>query len=186
MEVLAWSGRRTTGMLVALALAALSGCGEQALSVPDDDAWVRAVDSETGISVELPGTTEMQTQGVPLATGGEVAARLWLVELGDYGAAGMVVAPAEGGPSDLPGVLAGAAAGVDGRVLMQSPASQNGLNALDGTVEFVRNGTARTVYLRIVDTRSSTVMLQSTARAADGEALAQLHQRLLDSVVVPQ
>lgn len=177
--------RAAAMMLATVPLTVLSGCGGSGLTLPDDD-WTGAVDTVTQVSVELPGDPELQTRGLPLPTGEEVAARLWIVELGDYGAASMMVADSGGRPVDLAGALAGAAANVGGLVVEQAAASQDGRNAIDGTFEFARDGTERRVHLRIVDTGSSMVMLQSTARVEDGEALAQLHRRMLDSVVVPR
>lgn len=178
--------RVSAAALLALALAALSSCGGSALTLPDDGEWARAVDAVSQVGVDLPGEPEMQTRDVPLPTGEEVAARLWIVELGDYGAASMMIADSNGMPIDLGGALAGAAANIGARVVEQSPAAQDGRAAIDGTFEFDRDGLERRVHLRIVDIGGSMVMLQSTARAEDGDALRQLHQRMLDSVVVPR
>lgn len=186
MAGLTWSGRTTARALVTLALAAVSACGGQALSVPDDDAWVRASDAVTQVSVELPGVAEVQSQQLPLPTGEQVAARLWLVDVAGAGSASLMVVDTQGRPLDLPGALAGAAANVNGQVQQQAPASQGALNAIDGTIAFSHEGTEGTIHLRIVDTGGSMVMLQSAGRSTDTAALTRLHQRLLDSLVVPQ
>lgn len=180
------AGRTMTAVLLMLGLGALSGCGGQGLAVPADEAWIRTKDDAAQFSVELPEAAQMENKVMPLATGEELPARLWAVDVGEDGGASFVVMDLQGQPVDLAGALTGAAAGIAGQVVERVEASQDGLNAVDGTVSITRGGIDRTVHLRIIDTGESMVILQSFGLASDGEALAQLHQHMLDSVAVPE
>lgn len=172
-------------LLLTVALAALTGCGGSGLAVPAADEWVRTSDTVTQVSVELPGTTAMQSSTLPLPTGEQMAARAWVVELGDDGAASLMVVDTQGQPMDLSGALAGAAANIAGVVETQTMTSQNGRAAIDGKISISPQGTDGVVHMRIVDAGGSVVILQALGLASETDALEQMQQRMIGTLVVP-
>jgi hypothetical protein len=178
--------RGAFGMLLMLTLCMLSGCWGQGLAVPGDDEWVRTQDDTTQISVELPGTAQMQNQAVPLPTGESLSARMWTVEIGEDAAVSFAVTDFQGQPIDLPGALQGMAANIGGRIEESSEVSQAGRNAMDGTISFTQQDTDGTVYARVVDAGDSMVLLQSVGRSSTAATLADLQQRMVDSLTLPQ
>lgn len=177
--------RAVVVLLLTVALTALAGCGGSGLALPADDEWVRTSDTVTQVSVELPGTTAMQSSTLPLPTGEQMAARTWVVELGDDGAASLTVVDTQGQPMDLTGALAGAAANIAGVVESQTMTSQNGRAAIDGRISISPQGTDGVVHMRIVDAGGSVVILQALGLASETDALEQLQQRMIGTLVVP-
>jgi hypothetical protein len=164
---------------------AVVGCGGGALAVPADDAWVRAQDDVTGVSVELPGTAEAQTQNIPTPDGGSLPANIWTVDLEDNRASVALMVAEVSGPIDLDGALDGMAANVGGTVAQRSEASQEGLAAIDGTIELTQNDTEGSVYARVVDGGTAMVIMQSVGYRSDAEVLAQVQERMIGSLSMP-
>jgi hypothetical protein len=164
---------------------AVSGCSGSGLAVPADDAWVRTQDDATGISVELPGTAEMQTQDIPTPDGGILPANMWTVNLdGNRASLAFMVAEVDG-PINLNGALEGMATNVGGTVAQQSETSHDGHAAIDGTIELTQNDTEGSVYARVVDGGAAMVVVESVGHRSDAETLAQLQERLVGSLSVP-
>jgi hypothetical protein len=178
--------RTTATMLAAVVASALSGCGGQGLAVPADDDWVQTQDDATQISVELPGTTEMQTQEVPDEAGESMPARLWLVDLDDNAASiGFSVIDVQGRTIDLASALDGIASSVSGSVASQSPVSQGDRDAMDGLITFTQGGTDGSVHARVIDAGDHMVLLQSVGAQRDDDVLQQVQARLVETVTIP-
>lgn len=180
--------RTAAVMLFGVVLSAIAGCSGagQTAAVPDDEEWIRTQDDSSQVSVELPGTAQMQTQEIPDQTGETMPARLWLVELGDNAASvGFMVADVQGRSIDLAGGLEGIATSVSGSVAQQSEASQDGHEAIDGVITFTQSGVDGSVHARVIDGGENMVILQSVGARDDDATLEQLQTRLVDSVTMP-
>jgi hypothetical protein len=172
-------------VVAVIACLSVSGCGGSGLAVPADDEWVRAQDDATQVSIELPGSAEMQTQAIPLPDGGTLPANMWTVDVdGNRASVAFMVAEVNG-PVDLNGALEGMAANVGGTVAQRSEASHDGHDAIDGTIELTQNDTEGSVYARVVDGGTAMVVVESVGHRGDAETLAQLQDRLVGSLSVP-
>jgi hypothetical protein len=163
-----------------------SGCGGGGLAVPPDDAWVPTQDDATQVSVELPGNAEMQTQAIPTPDGGTLPANMWTVNLDGNRASVAFMVAEVAGPIDLNGALEGMAANVGGTVAQRSEASHDGHAAIDGTIELTQNDTEGSVYARVVDGGTTMVIVESVGHRSDAETLAQLQERLVGSLSMPE
>jgi hypothetical protein len=162
-----------------------SGCGG-GLAVPPEDVWVRTEDDDTNVSVELPGTAEMQTQAIPTPDGGTLPANIWTVSLDGNRASMMFMVAEVVGPINLNGALDGMAANVGGTVAQRSEASHDGRAAIDGTIELTQDDTEGSVYARVVDGGTAMVVLESVGHRSDAETLAQLQERMVGSLSMPE
>jgi hypothetical protein len=177
-----WVGGAVVAIVV-LALGAFFLLGTTADSAPSEDDWAAFTDPATGLTVDLPGDPETESDSIPVPDG-QVDVYLHIVETRDA-AWSFGVYDLTDDAFDLDLALEGGIQGMAGTLVSSRPVTFAGFPGIDAEATFREGGTDGVSFMRLlrIEGQQAAVLFQSVGKASERDMLEETFERLAGSFV---